>query len=442
MTERSTPLRLLVISFSYRPALNARAFRWTALAEKLAADGARVDVVTAWVPGAPERETVNGVRVHRAGWRCLERMRVRLQRQRTGARTAADAGTASAPRRLLAGLRNLLVVHVWRNIYWPDTSVLWYFPARSLAASLVNSEAYDAVVSVAPTFTAVLVGRHATRNGRKTRWIMDLGDPFSLQEESPPNNAALYGALNRFVERRALRAAAAVSVTNEATRELYASAFPESAHKLTVIPPLLSVPEAAAASPFPNQENVLRLVFVGTLYKGLRAPDFLIRAFAALVERNTGPHLELHFYGDSSACGESFAALPDLIGRHVFLQGVVDRRVVAAAIEHGDVLVNIGNATTHQLPSKLVEYVASGKPILNIARTSEDSSARFLAGYPDHLTLIDRGNGPGLEEAAALTAFLRGVPRRLPEADLETWLAPHRLDRIAHAYGALMKARA
>jgi hypothetical protein len=120
---------------------------------------------------------------------------------------------------------------------------------------------------------------------------------------------------------------------------------------------------------------------------------------------------------------------------------MVDRSVVAAAIEHGDVLVNIGNATSHQLPSKLVEYVASGKPILNIARTSSDSSARFLAGYPDHLTLIDHGHGPLPDDEAALMVFLRGLPRRLPKADLETCLAPHRLDRIAQAYVELMKVR-
>jgi glycosyltransferase involved in cell wall biosynthesis len=442
MTERIAPLRLLVISFSYRPALNARAFRWTALAERLAADGARVDVVTAWVPGAPEFETVNGVQVHRAGWRWLERMRVRLQRQRTGAKTVAtDDGADSAVRRLPARLRNFLVARVWRNLYWPDTSALWYFPARSLAAALTDGGKYDAVVSVSPTFTAVLVGQHATRDGRRARWIMDLGDPFSLQEESPPNNAALYGPLNRFVERRALRAAAAVSVTNQATRELYASAFPEIALKLSVIPPLLSVPEASRTSPFPPGKDRVRLVFVGTLYKGLRAPDFLIRLFAAVVGRHTECHLELHFYGDSSACGESFATLPDMIGRHIFLHGVVDRGVVAAAIEHGDVLVNIGNATAHQLPSKLVEYLASGKPILNIARSSQDSSAQFLASYPDHLTLIDRGGKAGLDDEAALTAFLRGLPRRLPGPELEACLAPHRLDRIVQAYAVLMKPR-
>ena len=47
-----------------------------------------------------------------------------------------------------------------------------------------------------------------------------------------------------------------------------------------------------------------------------------------------------------------------------------------------DVLVNIGNRTSYQLPSKVVEYAAFGKPILNFLASPDDSSAVFLSKYP------------------------------------------------------------
>ena len=69
------PGKVLIISFQYWPALNARAFRWTALAEDWAREGREVHVVCARVPDRPVLETQYGVRVHRAGSAWIERLR-------------------------------------------------------------------------------------------------------------------------------------------------------------------------------------------------------------------------------------------------------------------------------------------------------------------------------------------------------------------------------
>ena len=69
------PSKVLIVSFQYWPALNARAFRWTALAEGWAREGREVHVVCARVPDRPVLETQNGVRVHRVGSAWIERLR-------------------------------------------------------------------------------------------------------------------------------------------------------------------------------------------------------------------------------------------------------------------------------------------------------------------------------------------------------------------------------
>jgi glycosyltransferase involved in cell wall biosynthesis len=115
---------------------------------------------------------------------------------------------------------------------------------------------------------------------------------------------------------------------------------------------------------------------------------------------------------------------------------VQPRDAAAAALAGADVLVNVGNESADQLPSKLVEYAAAGKPILHIAR-QQDASAEFLGGYPDALTLLDAGM-PTPDQVQALAAFVRSLPRALGMEARERWIAPYRLPSIAARYEALL----
>jgi hypothetical protein len=46
-----------------------------------------------------------------------------------------------------------------------------------------------------------------------------------------------------------------------------------------------------------------------------------------------------------------------------------------------DVLVNIGNDSAAQLASKVIEYLALGKPVLNLVSIDRDASVAELADY-------------------------------------------------------------
>src|SRR5262249_55986464 len=300
---------------------------------------------------------------------------------------------------------------IGHSIDWPDTSCPWYWAARSKARELVAEVAPGALVSVSPTFTAVAVGRALKRSsGRGFRWLIDLGDPFSFAEEAPPNNFRLYRRLNLAFERACFADADCVSVTTPETRERYAALFPESAPKTAVSPPLLALPDTAGSAATERSAG-RRLVFLGRLYATIRRPDFLLRLFAGLVEAQPGEGYELHFFGETRDCEASFVRYAHLIGRSVHLHGSVSRERAAAAMRSADVLVNLGNDTRYQLPSKIVEYSTTGKPILNLARYPDDSSARFLADYPAHLTLLAREEGPAAEDLARLRAFLSRPPQ-------------------------------
>jgi glycosyltransferase involved in cell wall biosynthesis len=420
---------VVIVSFSYEPRLNPRAFRWTAIAEHLTALGHPVNVVTSWVPDVPERETLRGVSVHRTGWKLVESARS----GKGGVGTSACANAQNPGRSWIGMLGRWL----WRGVCWPDVTANWYFPALRAAAPLLEEHRDAVLVSVAPSFTAVTVGYALKRRRANLPWVIDLGDPFSFLLESPPNNQMLYAGLNRRFERAAFRAAAAVSVTNRRTAERYGREYPESASKIAVIPPLLSA--RVALSPPRAPGGVVRIVYLGTLYRGVREPDFLLALFTAAVRAAPQPQLELHFYGDASACAPAFEGFRASERSKIHLHGVVSRDEAFSAMRDADVLVNVGNETSFQLPSKVVEYAAAGKPVVNIALHREDSSIEFFQSYPLALNIVSGGTAPTDAQAAEFRDFVSRPATTIDSGVLEDFLRPFRIDPIVARYVALFR---
>lgn len=428
------PRKILIVSFQYWPALNARAFRWTELAEDWVRKGLQVHVVCSRLSDRPTFETVNGVQVHRVGtW-------IETQRGGGGRGISCKSGKMRVSR-WLSGIAGRSARAAWRQVHWPDTCCTWFFAARRKSQEVVEALDPDAVVSVSPAFSAVAVGYSLARGiPRAYRWIIDIGDPFSFAEEAPPNNFRLYRKLNLLFERKCFATADAVTVTNSATRDRYAAIFPESSGKIEIIPPLISLPRVDVESRRGTQ-SARKLVFLGRLYASIRRPDSLLALFAAFIGSQGGHAYELHFFGESGECAESFERYRMLLDRSVFVHGPVSRTRAAEEMHSAYALVNIGNTTGYQLPSKVVEYAASGKPVLNVAAVPNDSSSRFLADYPAHLTLTSRAADPSVEDVRRLGEFLNRAPERVPEQELVEWLAPYNVSAVSSRYLALCSGR-
>jgi glycosyltransferase involved in cell wall biosynthesis len=425
-------MNLLIISYIYAPDRSPRAYRWRALCEHWAREGHRVDVISAWKRGDRRLEPCDGVTVHRVGGGLVERLRSALGQSSHRAADAATIIQAETPalRRVAKAIYRATV----KQLFWPDYAFHWYPAARAQARALCRAIRYDAMISVSHPFTPHLVALSVKHRFPALRWVADIGDPFSLLEEIPLNNPALYRRLNRRAEEAVLERSDAVAVTIERCRADYTAAFPASARKIAVIPPLLSLPTAAPATPV-FAAGKIHLIFIGTLYRALRDPSYLLALFAALHRRRDDLHL--HFFGALNDCAPCFDAAHEALGRHVHLHGTVPRATIAAAMRSADILINIGNSTSHQLPSKLVEYAAAARPILNLATSSADTGRDFLRNYPASLTLEVRGEIPDRTAVDASLAFIAAAPP-LDASAISRFLAPYTLERVAAGYDALL----
>ena len=143
--------------------------------------------------------------------------------------------------------------------------------------------------------------------------------------------------------------------------------------------PNLVEPARYPALESPN-DNLIHLAYFGALVRDYRNPTYLIQILKKL---NQKVRIQCEFFTRGNCediVSDSAQESPD-----VFIQrGYVDQETVARKQNSVDFLVSIGNklsGTDYSLPSKTIEYIAMGKPIIHIAGGDNDSAIAYLEKY-------------------------------------------------------------
>ena len=427
---------ILIISFWYPPMLCTQAFRWGPIAKELARRGHRTTVVAGWQPGCPREEWDDGVKVYRVGGGITERLRMSRAAQQPNAQSAQPHernGTLTWLLRVMKQTHDA----TWKKVYWPDAHCTWFLAAFRRAKAILEKAEVGMLITVGLPFTSHLVGLALKKKRSQLSWLCDMSDPFSYLVPSPPNNRALYDSLNHAAEALIFKRADTVAVTCEETVRRYAELYPEWAQKLVVIPHLLSTStkqSLSAASPrLVAQRSVIKLVYAGVLDGRTRDPRAFLDACRRIQEHGLTRDFEVHLYGQIENCDSMLAEYESHFGRWLFLHGLVPREVATDAVEGANILVNIGNKYQCQLPSKLVDYGSTGKPILNVVQCPSDLSMEALKGYQAALHVVCEADRITDFQLIQIEDFLQQESCLTPE---ETALWSHRftLSAITSSY--------
>lgn len=431
-------MKILIVTAWYHPFIHPRAHRWTALAEYWASQGHEIHVLTSRRRDCPNRASVNGVQVHRTGFDSLKEVFYFYFGGKQRGRVGELPGKPGLPGQVAAWIYK----HFWKNIYFPDDACVWYFPAKKMARRLMETVPFDCLVTVSLPFTGHLIGRSIRGSvNRNFTWLADVGDPFSFQPKSL-NNSFLYGRLSRYLERHTLESADLVTVTTEFTLRKYGECFGEQGvAKMFVVPPLLHpqpvVPDFKEI-PVDSSRRV-RIGYFGALYAPVRTPDALLDLleFTFREKPEWQDRLEIHFYG------EIFPEFFDRLSTRdcVHLHGLRPRAEVQAAMQAMDALVSIGNANDFQLPSKAVDYLAAGKPVIHLSYAAGDPFTAFFDGNLLMLNLKVEKGRVGEEEKRRWLDWLEGEKRRPDVSQIREKTTPFLVDAIAGAYLNLLRRR-
>jgi Glycosyl transferase 4-like domain len=290
----------------------------------------------------------------------------------------------------------------------------WTLAARKTLGRL-DLRQYDAVLTCSQPHANHLLGLEI-KKGIRRPWVAYFSDPWSRNPYVSRISSRIT-AYHRQLESQVLAEADLVLFTSPEMERLALGEFPSLLSGKTGVVPHGFVPSwyelARAAAPPPGP---LRILHTGHFY-GPRSPLPLLQALQGLNSRgDLASRLFFSFYGSFPASDR------DLVrngGLEPFfdIHGVVPYLESLALMHQHDALLLIDAPLRDQsesvfLPSKLVDYVGSGKPVIALT-PREGATSRVLSEVGGHVREIT--DTPSIEKLFADLAG--GMPLLAPDPE-------------------------
>lgn len=239
----------------------------------------------------------------------------------------------------------------------------------------------------------------------KYEWVIAVGNPFCTQETAA--SADLGGARLAFYSLDPYSRNYSFSKKNEKKRSAEEMAVMKKAEihfvSLEHEQDWLREPQNEFFSkihclPYPNlmrqrkvtgkipeglfeSENI-NCVYLGGLLDGIRSPKRTLELFEKMMKLDS--RIKLYVIGkkDGAEICSVLNRYKEKMGESMIVMDSVDFGTAEAIMNGADVLVNIGNLIPNQMPSKLLDYIATGKPIICVSELEPCNMQPYWSRYP------------------------------------------------------------
>lgn len=235
---------------------------------------------------------------------------------------------------------------VLKKVGFPNIEFMFRIPAI-----LKKDHDYDALISIADPHQihwGVAKLRKKDRSLVPKIWIADCGDPFMLNGSG--------GHLQFFekYERLFCEQCDYITVPVEDAKKGY---YEEYRQKIEVIPQGFKFEhEPQTVEP---KNDILTFAYAGVFYKDIRNPETLLN-YLSTVDKD----FRFEVYTPDPSSIKPFQSK---LGERLVLKSPLERKHLIAELKKKDFLINIENVNSPaQIPSKLIDYGLSGRPILSV----------------------------------------------------------------------------
>ena len=276
-----------------------------------------------------------------------------------------------------------------RWIHWGYRWLLEYLLAGNLFAYSTRiaeclkheMQQKDMVIALSTPFMNLLglakyVRAHKAQS--KTTYIADSGDPFYYSQQT---KRALYF---KWVEKWVYRHFDYLSIPTSDAIPAYAPLIPKE--KIQIIPQAFNMRDVHL-SPAPTSD-IPTFAYAGVFYQDIRNPEFLFKHLCTLTEdfrfhvylRHRDPHIT-----------SVLDKYQKQLGEKLIIYYSVKRTDLLYRLSECHFLINISNTTSTQLPSKLIDYGITKRPVYSFDKQSFNPQvfAAFMHGDYTHAMPID-----------------------------------------------------
>ena len=359
--------KLLLVSCYFPPAGGIQVQRALSIARYLPQNGFKVFVLTARaaVPTSdPELVKLipEDVEVHRT-WTLEPPF---YMRKKLWSRVSKPAISSKASG-FVTRMKSMLTRKI-KQLLSPDPQILWYPFAVRRASKLIRRKGIQTVLVTAPPFSSFLIATTLKRRFPDLHLIADIRDEwieyilkeFGFRDTDMATRAAQ-------IERAMVESCDRIVNVSATSLQSIRSRYPKQpSEKFALIPNGYDPANFSAIQPRPRSTSRLVIAYVGTIYKPSSPKAFL----DALDELPVlCPAFETRFVG--RVAEEFDKSIFDHRKSLLRFTGFVPQKEAIGFMEESDILL-LPWTDRFNIPGKLFEYLATGKPILALCPPDSD----------------------------------------------------------------------
>ena len=257
---------------------------------------------------------------------------------------------------------------------------------------------FEAALSTSEPFTMACTASQLY-GGRKALYIMDPPACVSSGAETAYRNRTLPSVLKNQT---------ALITTPFILDALKANGLPLPKNFETVGFPMISANQRAGKT---YSDGKIHLLFCGWLYSDIRSPKYFLDIVSRLDER-----FEVTFMGRE--CELLQERFPIKTKATLITLPNQPYDVALQAMADADVLINIGNSVPVHMPSKTLEYINTGKPMMNFYKFADCPTLYYTKRYPLALNLFEEEK----DTDAAAARFVRFCEETIGKTVDHDWI--------------------
>ena len=231
---------------------------------------------------------------------------------------------------------------------------------------------YDIIISFCMPFALNVIAGKLMELGLANEWYSIFLDPF-VNNKCLEHNKITY---RQKIAPKVLKNVKKIFMQEGIIQENIKMGYNPEYHNKVIEIALPNLKDRKIQSKVDKSNTDILMTYAGHLYEDIRRPNQMLDIISQFPKNYT-----LQIIGDG--CEDIIEKKKSLFkNSKLIMKGKIPFEKCLEEESRSNILVNIGNVITNQMPSKVFEYISTGKPVVNFYFSEDDLGLKYFKNYP------------------------------------------------------------